>query len=194
TWIFGEGFHFTLAEVGLTKVMKRVSEELALKWRKGAKAKKPDGTAGRVDSFMGRVVPYADAQHREFLLIELKRPSLKVGRKELDQLEDYVTAITTQPDFLNTSTHWNFFLVTSEYDELVKERVTQTDRPVGLFIDKPNYKVWIKSWADLTRECEGRLTFVQDKLQIEVTDDEISEKIAHLKSSILKVRADSEGA
>ena len=31
--------------------------------------------------------------HREFRLIELKRPSLKIGRRETDQLEDYANVI-----------------------------------------------------------------------------------------------------
>jgi len=146
TWLFGEGFHFTMAEAGLTKIMQRVSEELSLKRAKGAKGRKPDGKVGRIDSFMGRLVPHGDENHREFLLIELKRPSLTIGRKELDQLEDYVNSILAQPDFINTSTSWNFYLVTSEYDDVVKERITQENRAVGLFIDKPNHKVWVKSW------------------------------------------------
>jgi hypothetical protein len=186
TWIFGENFHFALSEVGLTKVMNRVSEELALK-RTKRPGRKPDGKIGRIDSFMGRVVPNADRQHREFLLIELKRPSLSVGRKEIDQLEDYVTAMVSQPDFVNTSTFWNFYLITSEYDDIVRERITQKDRPVGLFLEKPNHRVWVKTWAELIRDCESRLDFIQEKLQIEVSDEEISERIAQLRVSILKV-------
>ena len=34
TWIFGENFHITLAETGLSRIMQRVSEELS-----GAKSK-----------------------------------------------------------------------------------------------------------------------------------------------------------
>jgi hypothetical protein len=186
TWIFGEGFHFTMAEAGLTKVMQRVSAELALKRAKGARGRKPDGKVGRVDSFMGRVVPHGSPNHREFLLIELKRPSLVVGRKELDQLEDYVNAISAQPDFINTSTNWNFYLVSSEYDDVVKERITQENRPAGLLIDKPNHKVWVKSWAELVRDSEGRLKFVQDQLRIDVSAEEIQDRIARLKASVLK--------
>jgi hypothetical protein len=185
TWMFGESFHFTMAEAGLTKIMNRVSEELALK-RTKTKRRKPDGKIGRIDSFMGRLVPHANRQHREFFLVELKRPSLVVGRKELDQLEDYVNAILVQPDFINTSTFWNFYLVSSDYDDVVKERVTQKDRPVGLYLDKPNHKVWVKSWSELIRECEARLDFVQEKLQIEVSAEEIEDRIALLKASILK--------
>ena len=186
TWVFGENFHITMAEAGLTRVMNRVSEELDLKRQKGTKGRKPNGKIGRIDSFMGRVVPNADRQHREFLLVELKRPSLVVGRAELDQLEDYVNAMLAQPDFINTSTYWNFYIVSGEYDGVVKERVTQKERPVGLFLDKPNHKVWVKSWAELIRDCESRLQFVQEKLQVEVSAEEIENRIVQLKTSILK--------
>jgi hypothetical protein len=189
TWLFGEGFHFTMAEAGLTKIMLRVSEELALQRSKGAKGRKPDGKVGRIDSFMGRLVPHGDEKRREFLLIELKRPSLTIGRKELDQLEDYVNSILAQPDFVSTSTSWNCYLVTSEYDDVVKERITQKNRDTGLLIDKPNHKVWVKSWAELLRDAEGRLKFVQDQLRIEVSTDEIEKRIAELKASVLKREA-----
>jgi hypothetical protein len=187
TWVFGENFHITMAEAGLTKIMDRVSGELSLKRPKGTKGRKPDGKIGRVDSFMGRVVPNSDRHHREYLLVELKRPSLVVGRVELDQLEDYVNSMLAQPDFISTSTYWNFYLVSGEYDGVVKERVTQTGRPNGLFLEKPNHRVWVKSWAELIRDCESRLEFVQEKLQIQVSAEEIESRIAHLKASILKI-------
>jgi hypothetical protein len=189
TWLFGEAFHFTMAEVGLSKIMHRVSTELALKRASGAKARKPDGKIGRIDSFMGRLVPQGNPDEREFLLIELKRPSLVVGRRELDQLEDYVNAILSQPDFISTKTTWNFYLVTSEYDAIVRERITQEGRPSGLFLDKPNHKVWVKSWAELIRDAEGRLKFVQDQLRIDVSAEEIQERIEMLKASVLRSEA-----
>lgn len=186
TWIFGEGFHFTLREAGLTKVMNRVSSELALKKPKKSLLRKADGKAGRVDAFMGRVLPAVAPTHKDFLLIELKRPSKKVGRKELDQLEDYVNALIGQADFINTSTTWNFFLVTTEYDAIVESRITQEGRPRGLFLDMPHCKVWVKSWAEIFRECEGRLDFVQKHLQIDISVDEIQQRITKLRASILR--------
>ena len=185
TWIFGENFHITLAETGLSRIMQRVSEELSGTKSK-VKLRKPDGKIGRIDSFLGRIVPHQDQRHREFLLIELKRPSLKIGRKETDQLEDYVNAIRTQPDFINTSTFWNFYIVTGDCDDAVRERITQKDRPAGILLDKPTHVVWVKTWSELIRECEARLHFITEKLQIEVTAEEIEERIAQLKASILK--------
>jgi len=188
TWLFGEHFHITLPEAGLTRVMERVAEEL----RSGPtprRVRKPNGATGRIDCFLGRSVPHPDQNRREFIVVELKRPSLKIGRVELDQLEDYVNALKGQPDFARTDTYWNFYLVTGEYDPSIADRITQKDRPVGLFLEKDNSRVWVKTWSELIRECEGRLQFIQDKLRVEVSGDEIEERIAMLKASIQRVPA-----
>lgn len=185
TWMFGENFHITLAETGLTRIMDRVSAEIGTKRRK-KRVTKGDGTIGRVDSFLGRIVPHPNQAHREFLLIELKRPSLTIGRKELDQLEDYVNAIKAQPEYNDTSNTWTFYLVTGDYDDTVKGRITQSGRPVGLFIEQGGVTVWVKTWAQIVRDCEARLHFIAEKLQVEVSGEEIETRIAQLKSSILK--------
>jgi hypothetical protein len=186
TWIFGENFHMTMPEAGLTKIMDRVSEELALKRASRSRTRKLDGKIGRVDSFMGREVPKGNRQHREYLLVELKRPSTIVGRKELDQLEDYVTAIVNQPDYVNTTTTWNFYLATTEYSDVVAPRINQADRAPGLYLDGENYKVWVKPWGELIRDCEARLDFVQEKLRVEVSDEDIEQRISHLRESMVK--------
>lgn len=186
TWIFGEDFHITMPEAGLTKIMHRVADDLSVSRPKKATLKKPDGKTGRIDQFLGRVVPHPNPAHREYLIVELKKPSLVVGRKELNQLEDYMAALTSEPDFNTTSTNWTFYLVTSEYDNYARDRATQDGWPVGLVVNKPNSKVWLKTWAEIIRDSESRLHFIQEKLNIEVADEEIEERIAQLKSSYVK--------
>ena len=121
---------------------------------------------------------------REFLLIELKRPSLEIGRRETDQPEDYVNAIRKQPDFHSTSTFWNFFLVKGKFEDDISERISQQGRPRGVLIRKDTRMVWVKTWSQLIRECEARLHFIAEKLQVEVTDEQIEERIAQLKALI----------
>lgn len=186
TWLFGERFHLTMGESGLTKVMNRVAEELGTKHKGRRKVTKLDGSSGRVDCFLGRSVPNSDASKREFLLIELKRPMLKLGRKELDQVEDYVNAIREEADFTHTDTSWNFFLVASEYEPEIHSRIYQKDRPHGLFLHGDNFKFWIKTWAEVVRENEARLQFVQNKLQVEVSDEEIERRIAELRQLVVR--------
>jgi hypothetical protein len=44
----------------------------------------------------------------------------------------------------------------------------------------------VKTWAEVIRDCDTRLKFIQDQLQIEVSAEEIQERIAKLKASVLK--------
>jgi len=185
TWLFGERFHITMSETGLTKVMNRVAEDLGQK-RKGRKVTKKDGSIGRIDCFLGRSVPHSDASKREYLLIELKRPSLKLGRKELDQVEDYVNAIRAEPEYLHTDTTWNFYLIASEFEEEIHSRIYQKDRAHGLFLNGDNFQFWVKTWAEVVRENEARLQFVQQKLQVEVSDNEIESRIAELQQLVVR--------
>ena len=76
--------------------------------------------------------------------------------------------------------------MTGEYDDVVKTRVTQTGRPKGLFLEGENYKVWVKSWAEIIRDCEARMQFVQKELNIQVSDAEIDDRITQLKAKIIK--------
>ena len=185
TWIFGELFHLTMQETGLTRVMARVAEDVGRPKRSSA-VRKPDGRVGRVDTFLGRVVPHADTEKREYLLVELKRPSLDLTRKEIAQLEDYVEAITAEPEFAHTDTRWTFVIMTKGYDDTVRNRITQTGREVGILDQKDRYTVWVRTWAELIRECEGRLRFVQEKLAVDVSQEAVAERIHDLRRSVLK--------
>lgn len=186
TWLFGEQFHFTMAEAGLSRIMQRVAEDQTGKKTKRKAVTKLDGKKGRLDQFLGRVVPGPDQGKREYLVIELKRPGLTVTRRELDQVEDYMNAMLSQPDFLHTETRWHFFLITSEYDKAVEARITQANRQRGIAQTGDNYTLWVKTWAEVLRESEARHQFIQDKLKVEVSDEEIDARITALTQSVTK--------
>ena len=174
-----------MPEVGLTKVMARVAEDLGTKGTRRM-VTKPDGKRGRADQFLGRVVPGPIQSKREYLIIELKRPSLKIGRKELDQVEDYMNAIRQQPDFSHTNTTWHFFLITSEYDDAVDARISQSGRAQGIAQEGDGYTLWVKTWAEVLRESDARHQFIQEKLKIEVSDTDIEARINELTKAVIK--------
>lgn len=181
TWIFGEEFHIALHEVGLTRVMERVAQELGIK--APGKVTKSDGRSARLDEFLGRSIPGPHANRHEYLVVELKRPSVRGDRKVLNQITDYALALSTQPAFAHTDTHWTFFLVVGEYDDTVEQSITQDGREVGIAVKQPNYTVWVKCWSEIIRDCRARLQYIQDRLQVQVSDEEINARLRHLQSS-----------
>ena len=111
---------------------------------------------------------------------------MKIGRKELDQVEDYMNAIRQQPDFSHTDTTWHFFLITSEYDDSVEARISQSGRARGIAQEGDGYTLWVKTWAEVLRESDARHQFIQDKLKIEVSDADIEARINELTKAVIK--------
>ncbi|HLZ76441.1 ATP-binding protein [Phenylobacterium sp.] len=181
TWIFGEQFHITLHEIGLTRVMERVANELGIK--APGKVIQGDGRAARLDEFLGRTIPGAHADRHEYLVVELKRPSVRADRKVLNQITDYALTLSTQPAFTHTDTTWTFFLVVGEYDDTVKQSITQDGRDIGIAVKQPNYTVWVKCWSEIIRDCKARLQYIQDRLQVQVSNEEINARLRQLQSS-----------
>ena len=181
TWIFGEQFHITMPEAGLTRVMERVASDLGA--MAPGKVTGKDGRIARLDEFLGRVLPGAHADRHEYLVVELKRPSVKADRKVLNQITDYALALSEQPAFAHTDTKWTFFLVVGEYDDTVKQSVTQDGREAGIAVKHPNYTVWVKCWSEVIRDCKARLQYIDDHLKVQVSDEEINSRLRQLQSS-----------
>ena len=66
----------------------------------------PNGKTGRLDLVLSRLlsrsVPQADPRQREYLVIELKRPSQPVNAKVLTRIENYAMAVAADPRFQDT--------------------------------------------------------------------------------------------
>jgi hypothetical protein len=76
--------------------------------------------------------------------------------------------------------------VTTEYALSVTHRINRECRPPGLYIVGANYKVWVKQWSELIRDCEVRLDFVQQKPRVEISKHDSEQRIGHLHESNIK--------
>ena len=102
--------------------------------------------------------------------------------------------MSTQNDFRHTDTSWTLILVGGQYDEYIKSRITQANRAVGIAHESGNSTVLVRTWGELIRDCEGRLAFIQEQLKISIADEDIRERIASLKSAVLKTEEELEPA
>jgi Histidine kinase-, DNA gyrase B-, and HSP90-like ATPase len=181
-WLFGEDWNMTRSELGLTNVLRahledHLGEDVVLEHELET-VTQPDGRGGRVDILLFR--SRRDDNSTERLVIELKRPTVKVGPKELDQIKGYARAIIDDPQYSGVDAKWRFYLITYEYSDKILRDIRQKDRPAGLADIQEDYEVWVKNWGEILDAGEKKLRFFQEQLNYEATDDRVTQ---HLRES-----------
>ena len=131
-WLFGESWTLSRSEVSLTNVLRAaVGGDVALEadlLRQGDQVLLPEGKRGRVDLLLQRSLlgPRDDKQR---LVVELKRPSVHLGDKELAQVKHYARALTAHPGA--GPSKWTFWLVGSDYKSEIRGRPHPSRPPMG---------------------------------------------------------------
>jgi hypothetical protein len=87
TWVFGEEFSLTVDDQALSEVLRKHRKLIGEDTMIDAPVKRVDGKTGIVDLMLSRSVPQNHADEREHLVVELKRPSVKIGADEMTNRE-----------------------------------------------------------------------------------------------------------
>lgn len=183
TWIFGEEFALTVDDKGLTEVLRKhramIGEETII----DEPVKRIDGKTGIVDLMLSRAVPLSRSDEREHLVVELKRPSVVIGPKELTQIETYAFKIAEDERFRDLKTRWTFWAVSNDLDDHARRRARQEGSPPGrVFKDGP-VEIWVRPWSEILADSKGRMRFMQDHLKANVEGDAA---LRYLKSTYSK--------
>lgn len=187
TWIFGEEFNLTADDEDLTTVLRnqfadRTDFDLLDPSRPVVRA---DGRRAVIDLMLSRRIPMPRDEERQHLVIELKRPSVKIDEKAVSQVKTYAEAIATDARFRDTATRWVFWAVSTDIAESVRAEADQEGRDRGILSNprsKP-YTIWVKSWGEIIQENEGRLAYLKKRLQYRA--DEVS-GLAYLQETYEK--------
>lgn len=188
-WLFGEPWRLSASEIGLTNVLRQVArDDLAVEAdlvRKGKKVLLPDGKRGRVDLLMQRTLIGPNEQQSR-LVVELKRPSIKLGDEQLSQIRKYARALTDHPGV--GKSQWSFWLVGSDIKSELKGDLTQKDREWGHVIANEKYDVRITTWGHLLDAAERRLQFYKEQLTYSASQEESTERVRQLHDELLPPR------
>jgi Histidine kinase-, DNA gyrase B-, and HSP90-like ATPase len=164
-WIFGERYHLMVSDQSLNAVLKRHLE--ALGRSPAAMDLEPvvreDGSLGIVDLMLGQAS--RGSRGREHLVIELKAPRVRIGHKEVGQVKSYAQAVASDPQFADADVHWDFWVISTEMDDVIRKDASQPHEPAGRIANWGNVRVWAKTWAEIVDDCETRLHYYRDCLQ-----------------------------
>lgn len=177
-WLFGEEWRMSRSEISLTNVLREVvpdtvmlEAELA---QAGGQVVRSDGRSGRVDLLLQRLV-HGPSGNPERLVVELKRPSLRLAPEHLEQVRSYARALDKHQGVTNG--HWTFWLVGAQFDDDLLGDAEQLDRPWGHVDKRANYDVYITRWSDLIEAAERRLEYFRAQLQLEISQDEAARRL-----------------
>ncbi len=177
-WLFGEQYNIvTEAEPDFQQALERYLNMIR-KDNKGVgkskisveKLKHPDVNK-EMDIFAFRQTKTSNAI--ENIIVELKRPNIKLGELELSQVKTYMRLIYQQPQFNSTAAKWTFILVGNELDNsgtiegeyLTNKTWGKKDLVYHVDSNSQNYEIYVKTWSTLFDDFEMRHNFLLQKLQ-----------------------------
>lgn len=109
----------------------------------------------------------------EHLVVELKRPTLTLTKKELDQIEDYAITVSDNSMFDKATTKWHFILLGQELNSYVTTRLKNRTQGVGNLYNSEDGKVAISvlKWSVIIQENKFKYEFLRKKLNHELSSD-----------------------
>ncbi|HEV7903943.1 MAG TPA: hypothetical protein VGO96_08890 [Pyrinomonadaceae bacterium] len=104
------------------------------------------------------------------IVLELKHPNVVVGKKELDQVKEYMDVILHADEFNAKNMSWEFYLIGNKYNEYIEGEIVNA-KPHGqqhlVYQGKSNYRIFVLNWSEVTTNFELRHNFLLDRLKLE---------------------------
>ena len=167
-WIFGEEYNLMIVSENenFTKLRKIYREKiLKLKSEQGEDDKSSEK---KVDLFI--CADTEEGKRRKHLIVEIKKPELYLKRENYWQIETYKDEISKIPEFNSTERHsWNYILlyrdISKDHANHFKDKIR--DKFTGKTVDSTEFfKIFVVKWADLLEECEFKMKYLRDRLEL----------------------------
>lgn len=198
TWFFGEEFNLSADDEGLTQVLRKHCELMKRDIIINRPVLTSDGKRGIVDLMFSRSLTGHRSEDLDHLIVELKRPSVKISQKEIGQLQEYAFAVADDERFRNgMPTRWTFWAVSNDLDDYARRVAAQSHLPPGQIYssDNPRISIWVKMWAQILKDNESRLRFYQQNLDYKAGKSSAIEYLREkYKKYLAELDADGAGA
>ncbi|TSK08796.1 MAG: hypothetical protein FPO08_05705 [Geobacter sp.] len=113
-----------------------------------------------------------DNDRREVMIVELKRPSCRIGQKELNQVDRYLYDIEKSGKFPR-EVDFKLYLVSSDINDFAKSRIGIADqaRPSLYTYSKVNnIEIFVLKWSDIIHANRKKLSYLGNVLKTEDVD------------------------
>ena len=175
-WLFGEAYN-GCPHLWSDKKIGNILEELRSKYLDYAPSKEDENLITEVQGldnitdlffFNEKVL---DNEDREIMVVELKSPRCAIGKKELQQIDEYAFTVENYPGLPKESTKYKFILVSSRLTSYAKSKMKSSREKykVPFLYDRKaekNIEVWVVEWAELIELNKRKLGYLSSKLEV----------------------------
>lgn len=169
-WVFGEEYSLMVSERGLSEVLRKHLSILMVPEPEDTSVRIQNGKIGRVDLMLSKTTVWVQKPHH--LVVELKRPNVRLGMLEFGQLVKYATTVMGDERFRSTEANWDFWLIGNSLDDALRGLTQQPHLPPGQAgAVGSNARLWVREWSEVIQECKQRLHFYRDRLDYQSTDE-----------------------
>lgn len=164
-WIFGSQFHLAASDRSFREIIRRHRIKAGLDDVSEEAIASIKGVDDIPDLFLASSRDYPAHPKHHHLLVEIKAPSVPLGRKERDQIRRYAETILDSDEFDKTSTRWDLFLVSGRATKEIERDRTQKDAPHGRLYSWENMDVWAFEWCEIENRAREEMQLVRDHLK-----------------------------
>lgn len=171
-WLFGEQYHLVSADKNFEIALSEYRNKIGDDTEKRDYTIENEERLRRPDIFVCRKrnLEYDETTElEENIIVELKDPSVKIGKKQFRQTDDYLELISNEPKFNSQTRRWKFILVSCKVDDYIKSqyKVFADKGKRFLVHQKDNYEIYAMTWDDVFRTFEIRHRFIYEKLDFD---------------------------
>lgn len=179
TWIFGDHYELGNSDNSLKNVLRTHLAELG-KDVAIADDVPLEGQHKVLDIVLSKQFQ-RDAEKRDYLIVELKRPGAELGEKEFAQIRKYARLVSQDERFDKEKCSWTFILIGNTIAPEIEDFTKGS--PKGKVLSgtekELNYDLWVVTWAELLHPIKCKYQFIKEKLD---TFNENPEDIKYLRS------------
>jgi len=183
-WIFDEEFTLSSSEERLEEVLRKHIGILGERKDGGTEVDVGEGKRGRIDLQLSRAITPRSGE-KDYLIVELKRPTKKIDDEVITQVKKYANAIVNDERFHGVPSKWKFVAISNEMTEFARNDASQQGKPQGQVWISPNGQVtvWVREWAEVINTARARLQFINKSLDYEADRESAKEYLmkAHAK-------------
>ncbi len=174
-WLFGEQFSLVSADKPFEQALSEYLYILDGNKKQPQKIQSSDRNR-RPDIFVCRQRGVDDTNDfssilDENIVVELKRPTVIIGKDQYRQIEDYLDFIKHEKRFNSQLRRWKFFVVSNEVDDYIKELYDSFKSYNKRFLvhSKEQFEIYAMTWDDIFQMFDIKHRFLLDKLDIDKT-------------------------